>query len=151
MSCFFIIGFFALAEGRRVATNRLTSNTKVWHRHYTTTIQCSSGVVLPADLRVYSPVNDVGLRDFTVAFVVAKAYTPLNDTIQLDAHFLVPFSGDPDSDEYQDSIPDMPYPFVFGVGHVPKRFELLPDGKSKGFAVSFSEYVRDSVRHSAVQ
>ncbi|OBZ78509.1 hypothetical protein A0H81_02121 [Grifola frondosa] len=110
-----------------------------------------SGPTLPAELRIYSPRNDTPLPDNTIAFVVAKAHAPANGTILLDALSIYPFPGDPNSDDYQDAIPDMPYPFAYGLGSIQAKHEVLADGVSKGFMVDLSEHVRDSPKPSSVQ
>jgi hypothetical protein len=54
----------------------------------------------------------------TVAFVVAKAQVSAGDASVLDPYVVVPFPGDPTSDNYEDTIPDVPNPFIFVIGQV---------------------------------
>ncbi|KIJ96816.1 hypothetical protein K443DRAFT_633790 [Laccaria amethystina LaAM-08-1] len=53
-------------------------------------------------------------------------------------------------DSYEESLPDCPYPWIFGVGHVPSKAETLDDSKIKIFPVSHTEYVRESFRNSYI-
>ncbi|KAI6112801.1 hypothetical protein F5141DRAFT_987201, partial [Pisolithus sp. B1] len=77
MSTTAVFGFFALANGDRVKTFRAGSSTAMYHCVYETTIQCTSSVVFPTMLRMYSPsFNDVALPDNTVAFMSAKVCIP---------------------------------------------------------------------------
>ncbi|KAF8834996.1 hypothetical protein BDN67DRAFT_913797 [Paxillus ammoniavirescens] len=151
MSSITIFGFFRLAAGRRVASQKPGASTKSYHCFYTTALQCSSGVALPAELRVYSPFNDTMLEDNTVAFVVAKAHFPRNESVLLEASHVVPLPGDPSSDEYDNNLPNSPYPFIIGLSSVPSRFETLSDRVSKAFNVVSSEFVHDGLKTSSVQ
>jgi hypothetical protein len=65
------MGFLCLAQGRRVMSTRPNTNTRTWHAHYVTSVQCANGDAFPAELRVYSPMNDVVHPDNTVAFIYA--------------------------------------------------------------------------------
>ncbi|EMD31001.1 hypothetical protein CERSUDRAFT_36819, partial [Gelatoporia subvermispora B] len=100
MSSLTIVGFFALANGERVVSTKPNSTVRTAHCIYTTAVQCSPSVALPAQIRVYSPQNDVPLADGLVAFVVAKAAFPLHESVLLDAYFVVPLPGDPTKEEY---------------------------------------------------
>ncbi|KAI5991106.1 hypothetical protein EDC04DRAFT_2587589 [Pisolithus marmoratus] len=76
MSATMVFGFLALMNRDCVKTFRGGSSTAMYHCIYETTIQCTSGVVFPAMLRVYSPFNDVVLPDNTMAFVSVKMSIP---------------------------------------------------------------------------
>ena len=58
MSSLAFMGFFCLADGKRVMTTR-ANNTHIWHAHYTSTVQCADSTTLPANIRIYSPINDI--------------------------------------------------------------------------------------------
>lgn len=169
---FFTFGFFALAHGKRSqvkkpppspskkqAASSASSASSVssppsstWFNFYATTIQRPNDPVgLSAEVRIYSPPNDNPLLDNTIAFIVAKAYIPDAGPILLDAIALYPIPGDPASDEYEDRVPDMLYPFVYGLGTSLGKAETLADGKSKGFTVKLTERVRDGQQTSSVQ
>lgn len=138
MSSFTLTGFFALAGGKCVVSTR---STKVYYCFYMTTIQCSAGVDIPADIHIYSPYNDVVLPDDTIAFIVARAFCPPNETAFLDAYHLIPVPGNPTETEYQSQrVPDCPYPFALGVGAV-SGTEVLADSVTKAFSVVVSDYI----------
>lgn len=156
MSALIFFGFFALTSGHRKITQKDSVGdappVKTYHFHYTTSIQCANHVALPANLRIYSSASDHLLADDTVAFVIAKAFVPANDVVLLDAYHIVDVPGNPRDDAYQDSVPDVPIPFVVGVGEVIRTDESFRgDGKPMAFSVSVSEYVRDGPKTSVVQ
>ncbi|EDR08646.1 uncharacterized protein LACBIDRAFT_326833 [Laccaria bicolor S238N-H82] len=142
-----LYGFFALASGRRLAITKPGAKSRTWYCYYSTTIQTSTGNILPADLRIYSPINDVVHPDNTIAFVIAKAYIPPNDTTFLDVLHLAICPGDPSSESYEESLPDCPYPWIFGVGHVPSKSETLTDTNTKIFPVSHTEYLQNEPKN----
>jgi len=150
MSSFTIIGFFALASGRRLQTINPRTNTRTWHAHYTTTIQCMTPPYLPADVRIYSPINDVLHPENTIAFIVARVHVPSTGDIILDAIRIVPCPGNPSHNSYDDAVPNFRFPMVYGLGIVSRPHETLPDG-STAFTVALTEYVRDANRQSSVQ
>lgn len=150
MSSFTIVGFFALTSGRRLQTIRPGTTTRTWHAHYTTTVQCVSPPYVPADLRIYSPMNDILHADNTIAFVVARVHVPQSGDILLDAIRIVPCPGDPSLDSYDDTVPDFQFPLVYGLGVVSSPHETLPNG-STGFSVALTEYVRDANQQSNVR
>ena len=125
------------------------NNTRTWHAHYVTSIQCPNSAGLPADLRIYSPMNDILHVDNTVAFVHARAQITQNGTVLLDASHLVSCAGNPDDDDYENMIPDFPYPFVIALGNVSGRHSHMANG-SRIFPMAVSEYVRDSVQLSNI-
>ena len=148
MSSFTLIGFFALTGGKCVVS---TKSSKVYYCFFTTTIQCSGDIDIPAEIRIYSLYNDIVHADDTIVFVIAKAFCPPNDTALLDAYHLVPVPGSPTETEYQlQRVPDCPYPFASGIGTVLST-EVLADGVTKAFSVVVSDYVRDGTKSSTVQ
>ncbi|KIK11994.1 hypothetical protein PISMIDRAFT_47046, partial [Pisolithus microcarpus 441] len=154
MSSTIIVGFFALAGGEHVKTVKANSLTATYHCVYNTVIQCTSGVLFPASLRVYSPYKDMVLPDDMVVFVIAKASIPASvpeQTILLEAMWVVAVPGDPTSETYEASVPDFPYPVVIGLGSVSSQPRVLSDGTSRAFTVLSSDYVRDSRLESSVR
>ncbi|KAI6146285.1 hypothetical protein BKA82DRAFT_544335 [Pisolithus tinctorius] len=153
MSATIVFGFFALSGGQRVQTTKPDGSSKTYHCLYDTTIQCPSGAIFPAQLRIYSPFHDTPLADDTIAFVLARPYIPTSipkDAILLEASNVVAVPGDPSSEEYESRVPDSPWPYVFGLGTVSSRAITLPDGASKAFSVVSSDYVRDANMTSTV-
>ncbi|KAF8473658.1 hypothetical protein DFH94DRAFT_655147, partial [Russula ochroleuca] len=80
MSSFILIGFFALTGGRRVRFDVARPNgspVTICHMLYNTSVICSREPgELSAEVRKYSPVGEAPLPDNTVAFMVAKAFVP---------------------------------------------------------------------------
>ncbi|KAI6098000.1 hypothetical protein EV401DRAFT_1805922, partial [Pisolithus croceorrhizus] len=104
-----VFSFFALANGDRVKTFRAGSSTMTYHCVYETTIQCTSSVVFPTMLHMYSPFNDMALPDNTVAFMSAKVCIPATipcDPMLLEGICVMAVPGDPISDSYESSIPN---------------------------------------------
>lgn len=153
MSAFGIYGFFALANGRRSSKERAGSSSKpVWYCIYSTSLQCASGLALPVELRIFHPQSAPILADNIVAFVSARAYCPDKDgIILLEAYHLFPVPGVPSDEHYQDCIPNMQFPYAFGLGQVGGKAEWLPDRKSRTFPLTVGDYVRDSMISSNIQ
>ncbi|KIO11742.1 hypothetical protein M404DRAFT_126143 [Pisolithus tinctorius Marx 270] len=86
MSTTTVFGFFALSGSQRVQSSRPGATSKTYHCLYDTTVQCTSGVIFPAQLRVYSPFNDTVHIDDTVTFVVARTYIPKWHFLIVHAH-----------------------------------------------------------------
>ena len=150
MSSFTIIGFFALANGRRLQTIKPGTDVRTWHAHYTTTVQCSSPPFLPADLRIYSPINDILHSDNTIAFVIARVHVPHSGDTLMDAVHIIPCPGDPSQDLYDETVLNFQFPMVYGLSIVSSAPETLPN-VSTAFYVSLSEYVRDANQQSTIR
>jgi hypothetical protein len=154
MSSCCIIGFFELMHGRRVDTDVNKPDGSVVttkHDFYETCVVCSDAISMPAELRKYSPVKEVILRDKTVAYVVAKLNVPpAGGPLLLEAWHVAPVPGDPSSIDYNAHIPDFERPIVIGLGIV----SAGPDGPPGGavtFPVTVSDYVRGGVKESTVR
>ncbi|KAI6150346.1 hypothetical protein BKA82DRAFT_139069, partial [Pisolithus tinctorius] len=136
-----------------VQSSRPGVTSKTYHCLYDTTIQCTLGVVFLAQVQVYSPFNDTVHTEDTVAFMVARTYIPTSipkDTILLEASDVIPFLGDPTSEEYKAALPDCPCMFVYGLGSVSSHAITLPDGVLKAFSITASDYVWDANMMSMV-
>ncbi|KAI6024546.1 hypothetical protein EDC04DRAFT_2606343 [Pisolithus marmoratus] len=147
MSASMVFGFFALANGDRVKTFRTGSSVATYHCVYETTTQCTSGVIFPVMLCVYSPFNDIALPDNTVVFVSMKMSIPAGvpwDPILLEGISVIAIPGDPSLDNYEHSVPDFPYPMVVSLGSVTAPMQTLADGTSKAFDVLSSDYVHNT-------
>ncbi|KAI6115824.1 hypothetical protein EDD17DRAFT_1470299 [Pisolithus thermaeus] len=147
MSATIVFGFFTLANGKHVKMLRAGSSTAMYHCVYETMIQCTSGMVFPAMLCVYSPFNNVVLTDNTVAFVLAKITIPANvmgDPILLKGICVVPVPGSVNTEDYKRHIPDFPHPMIIGLGSVTNQPKTLCNGTSKAFNVISTNYVQDS-------
>ncbi|KIO03560.1 hypothetical protein M404DRAFT_145747 [Pisolithus tinctorius Marx 270] len=153
MSTTTVVGFFALLGGHRVQSTRGGNGAKTYHCFYDSTVQCTSSVVFPVQLRVYSPFNDMLLVDDSVAYVIARAYIPSSiphDPILLEAVDLAAVPGDPSSEEYEATIPDSPCPYIFSIGSVTTWATSLPDGVTKAFSVMSSDFVHNVTMSSTV-
>lgn len=129
---FVALGYFPLGNGFRQSTTTTTpSGNKVrWHNHYKTAFRCANGTTLPAALHVYAPAAaNQPYPHGTVALVLAKVHTPLpaaqtdagNVTVMMEAVTVAPCPGDPNSDEYDDSLPTLPAVYAFCTGTVLHR------------------------------
>jgi hypothetical protein len=96
--------------------------------------------MLPTNVRIYSPMNDVLHVNNTIAFVYARAHIPTNSIVVMDASHVLPFPGDPQTDSYEDSVPNLLNPFMIALGHVSGNGSYLPEG-SQMFPILVSEYV----------
>jgi hypothetical protein len=114
------------------------------------TIQCADRTALPANICIYSPMNDVPHSDNTIAFIYACTHVTNTHSVLIDASEIIPCPGDPDDDLYQDSVPDMPNPVLIALGHVSGKPNHLPDG-SRSFSLTITEYVRDNTQLSMIR
>ena len=144
MSALNLFGVFALRDGC------CSKSGKSYYCFYNTALQCSSGTALPAEMRIYSPMNDMAVEDDTVVFAHCCAYL-LYSEILLNVSHIFPFPGDPSSHEYDENLPDFCSPYVSGLGYVPFRHKVLSDNRSKAFNVVCSEYVHDKKQTSTIQ
>jgi hypothetical protein len=154
MSTFSVIGFLGLANGRRETTSKVGRDKKdvrIQHIHYDTSLLCIDGSGITAELRTFSTTSDTILRDHTVAFVIAKCHFVPHQTALLEAYYIAHVPGNPNSDTYEDHIPDIPIPFVFCIGHVLGNVPMPDDSGLKSFALNVSEYVRDEQKSSILQ
>jgi hypothetical protein len=155
MSSFTIIGFFALAEGNRVRTTKPGSSTSVCHCHYASSIQCSHGTPINAQIRVFSPATDPHIHpDDTVVFVIGSAWMEKDRQIRIliDADHMIAMPGDPTSDDYDEKMPDFRFPIVNAVGHVLNTHHNTYENHTEvEVNVSVSDYVRGQIQHSTIQ
>ncbi|KAI6094229.1 hypothetical protein EDD17DRAFT_1469939, partial [Pisolithus thermaeus] len=138
MSTTIVFSFFALANGEHVKMFRAGLSTVTYHCVYETMIQCTSGVVFPAMLCVYSPFNDIILADNAVTFVLAKIAIPANvpgKHILLEGVYMVPVPSNVNIKDYEHHVPDFPHPMIIGLGSVTSQPKTLVDGTSKAFEV----------------
>ena len=147
-----IVGFFAITDGHRVQTTKVISEGNVLKMNYivyTTSIQCTSGNAIAAELRVFVSPSSTILSDDTVAFVIAKAAIALDNDALLEACCLAAVPGNVSDSDYQDGIPHVLYPHIFAVGQAVNEMEW--DGNKKVIEVVATEYVRDQVSQSTLQ
>jgi hypothetical protein len=155
MSSFSIIGFFGLASGRHISLPRPSdSSLSTNYVVYTTSIQLNPTTAVPAEIRMWSPRNSIVHSDDSVAFIIAKAFVPAphaaSATVLLDPYFIHVFPGNPQDDSYKDSIPDLPFPYVYALGTVTGTHTVLPN-QHISFPLQLTEYVRDENKTSVIQ
>jgi hypothetical protein len=126
MSSISCLGFFALARGARSSVIKRATNKPTTYAFYDTTIQCTSGDPIPAQIRIYSPNGDVVHPDSTVVFLFAKVFAPPQGPILLEAKWAHPFPSNPNDDGYDDAIPDALYPTFFCLVTVPETYSTYP-------------------------
>jgi hypothetical protein len=109
MSSFYILGFFQLKAGRRVAVTKPNSNFPTHYAHYSTNVWCLDNTTIPADIRVFTASTTPLVPDGMVAFAVCTAQstaTPptanslASNALALDALMFVVLPGNPESDTY---------------------------------------------------
>ena len=155
MSTFIVSGFFSLTSGRRVRSEVPRPNGSsqgVYHIYYDTTVQCTQTGPISAELRKYSPPGEPVLQNDTIAYVVAKAYMPpvnMPRIILLEAIHIASEPGDPTSDEYEDSVPDFPFPSIFVQGTTSAEHKG-DDGGVIHFPVTVTDYVRGHNKKSNI-
>ncbi|KAJ7934854.1 hypothetical protein B0H13DRAFT_2305312 [Mycena leptocephala] len=162
--------FFALGQGKCIATYLPGATLPIHHVHDVTSLKSTSNDIATypsATFRVYSSSSDAPLPDNTIVFVVAKVSAPTSKPIKLDALYLSAFHGDPNDDQYdmglhfidtavrlissaQEHIPDCSV-FIYGVGHILATHtpQVLNDS-SKAFMLSLMEYVSGAFKSSTV-
>ncbi|EPQ51599.1 hypothetical protein GLOTRDRAFT_48698 [Gloeophyllum trabeum ATCC 11539] len=156
MSSFLILGLFALSAGKHVVTSRPAPNSDKTTSHilYGTSLKLTDQTLVPAELRVWALKSTPILPDDTVVFLLAKACSPADataGTVLLDSLVMQAFPGDPDSESYDDHLPDGLVPWAIAIGRTLSQTRPLGDGVSKGFEITVSEYVRDEARQSGLQ
>lgn len=143
MTSTLIFGFFPLLSGVRVSSARKSGEGTTTHVEYDSFLP-SGAVQTPCKLRHWISPSGSVLRDNTVAFLVGKMQAPPNEPVLIDVHTMHPVPGDPAGDNYEDSIPDFNTPWVVVLGHATTAAATLPDGISRGFTLTASEYIRGS-------
>lgn len=155
MSFLLFLGLFSLRGGHSVETTftkRTGDKGIVKHTHYGTAVACRHPPQLPADLRIYARSGDRVYSDNTVAIVVAKGHIPAPDVagdLLFDAMDFAPFPGDPSAPDYDKTLPDLPWPWIFGLGDVSGPSNELPNGQVT-FPVTASDYVRGTSKQSTI-
>ncbi|KAF8141789.1 hypothetical protein EV363DRAFT_1443711 [Boletus edulis] len=152
MSSLLILVFFDVGAGWHISQQKPASR-EIYHCFYSTSFPAASNAEqrYPAEIRIYSPYNNIVLPDNTVVFLVAKGYFALYETIMLEATTFVPVPGDPADTSYDNNVPDLTTLLIIGLDVVPSCFDILADGKLKMCMVLSSDYVRDVQKQSSIQ
>ena len=154
MSSFIIVGFFALANGHRAHSAQPGSSKTVSHCHYMTIVQCLHGPEVDAKIHVFSPASEAIVHpNDTVAFVIAHASVQQHPfQILMEAKHLIPMPGNPEDNDYNERMPNFPYPFIAAIGHVTNTHHAMQgeDAKTQ-INLSVSDYVHGSIQASTIQ
>ncbi|KAJ7919502.1 hypothetical protein B0H13DRAFT_2268485 [Mycena leptocephala] len=121
MSSFNILEFFQLKAGRRVIVNKLNSTYGTHYAHYNTHVWCikdTGNTIIPADL--LCSVQSIAVPPATNSLLI--------NTLTLDAMTFFVLPGSPDSDTYNNQLPDEHTSMVYGVGRVTGSPQTLDDG-----------------------
>jgi hypothetical protein len=109
MSSLYILGFFQLKAGHRVAVTKQNSNFPTHYAHYSPNVWCLDNTTIPADNHVFTASTTTLVPDGMVAFAVctAQSATTLptakslaSNTLTLDALMFIVLPGNPESDAY---------------------------------------------------
>jgi hypothetical protein len=108
-----LLVFFAVTAGKNEFTSHSVPGDlnprQTQHIIYTTSIQCLSGLAIPAKLCVFTQSHSTILPNETVVYVMAKMeVTP--SMVFLNSLSLTVVPGDIGKESYQDNLPDEPFP-----------------------------------------
>ncbi|KAJ7846951.1 hypothetical protein B0H14DRAFT_3454012 [Mycena olivaceomarginata] len=100
MSSFYILGFFQLKAGHRVAVTKPNSNFPTHYAHYSTNVWCLNTTIPAAST---TPLVPDGMVAFAVRTAQSTATPPTakslaSNSLTLDALMFVVLPGNPDSD-----------------------------------------------------
>ncbi|KAF8449198.1 hypothetical protein L210DRAFT_3388333 [Boletus edulis BED1] len=151
MSSLLVLFFFGVDVGRHISQQKPASR-EIYHCFYSTSFPAASDAEqrYPAEIRIYSPYNNIVLPDNTVVFLVAKGYFALHETMK-QQHLSLYLVCDPADTSYDNNVPDLTTPLIIGLDVVPSCFDILADGKLKMCMVLSSDYVRDVQKQSSIQ
>lgn len=146
MSSVLIFGNFAVGVAQRVQSTTSNSNTQTQHFHYPSVINGSKTHV-PCILRMWVRPGASAVPSGTVLFVVGKLHAAPGEPAMIDVFDMQPFLGNPDSDEYEDSIIAFNNPWVVVVGTAAGDV-VTHSNDSRTFTVKASEFVLNA-NHTA--
>ena len=150
MSFLTIFGFFTLSGGSRITTYKSGSTVQRHHNHYMSVIQCSEDSYFDVTIRMYSPSRTDTLPDQTIALIIGQvAFT--KEQAYIEATKMMPIPGDPTHPTYEDTIPNLPNPYVCGVGHVQTPDASPPTEIMSCINVSARDFVHDEYKSSSVR
>src|SRR6266550_9396260 len=87
------------------------------------------------------PEEKIALVIGPIAFTKQEAY--------IEASTLVPIAGDPADPRYKETVPDLPYPYLIGVGHVVGTDTMSAAETSSYVNVNVTDYVKDQYMASS--
>ncbi|KAJ7615738.1 hypothetical protein DFH06DRAFT_1343509 [Mycena polygramma] len=160
MSSFSILGFFKLKGGHRVSVQKPNSTYPTYYAQYSTNVWTLNNTAIAADLRVFIVSSASPLPDNTVVFAVctaqsipapATAQSVPRNSLSLEALTFIVLPGDPNSEIYDEQLPNERTAMAFGVGRVTRSPQTLDDGhQSRVVTVNVSDYVRGETKASTI-
>ncbi|KAF8466773.1 hypothetical protein JB92DRAFT_2773819, partial [Gautieria morchelliformis] len=78
--------------------------------------------------------------DDTIVRVFGRIFAPPSSKILMDVTSIVPYPGDPASDNYEENIPNDTSVAIWGVGAVVNNAEYGADSKTRLFDLAVSDY-----------
>jgi hypothetical protein len=157
MRSFQCIGIFTLSGGHHVSSVRTSSSINgptskpTNHVVYSSLTFASNGDEVDGSLRLWAPRSAPVLPDNTLAFVVGKVqYVREADNVRLDieAVTVVAFPGDPESDHYENGVPDLGGLLMIVLGTTTSSPTDTAAGRT--FTLTTSDYVRDVTAESTI-
>ena len=99
----------------------------------------------PANTSPYDTIPDdkIVLVIGPIAFTKQQAF--------IEALTLIPIPGDPADPKYEETVPDLPYPYFMGMGHVVGNDATSPTESSSCIYINVSDYVKDQYMASSVR
>ncbi|KAF8488618.1 hypothetical protein JB92DRAFT_3206701 [Gautieria morchelliformis] len=120
---------------------RLQTISPTYYWFYESVLPITNDSNVPLQLRVYSPPGDSLLQDDTIVRVFGRIFAPPSSKILMDVTSIVPYPGDPASDNYEENIPNGTSVAIWGVGAVVNNAEYGADSKTRLFDLAVSDYV----------
>ncbi|KAJ7768571.1 hypothetical protein B0H14DRAFT_3509642 [Mycena olivaceomarginata] len=112
---------------------------------------------MPTTAHITAPLLEDGMVAFAACTAQSTAVPPAtnslpSNTLTVDASTFMVLPGSPDSDTYNNHLPDEFTSMVYGLGHVSGSPQTLDDGHgSRAVTVAVSDFVRGETKASTVQ
>lgn len=139
--------------GMRITKPDTTTSTR--YCYYNSSVQCSHGPDITAEIRTFSPAADPHVYpDITVAFIIGSAWMEKSPRprILIDADHIIVMPGDPSSEDYDEEMPHFCCPIVIAVDQVINTHQMMQENHTETEVdVSVSDYVRGNIQHSILQ
>ncbi len=105
---------------------------------------------VPVQIRAYSSTAHNTIAEEKIALVIGPiAFT--KQEAYIEASTLVPIAGDPADPRYEETVPDLLYPYLIGVGHVVGTDTMSAAETSSYVNVNVTDYVKDQYMASSVR
>ncbi|KAF8479819.1 hypothetical protein JB92DRAFT_2767470 [Gautieria morchelliformis] len=117
-----------------------------YYSFYDTVLETLVATLLPMEIHLYTPLGEKLLRNDTIACMVGRVYVALSSKILMDAVSLIPYPGDPSSDDYEEGIPDDKVVVLWALGAVLNNAVMDVDSNTQKFNLGVSDYVWDGTK-----